>query len=150
MQYCVARWRLVVRSRASGHPPSAPFVPSSPVKIDLHYWISSLLSIRPHTANQTSHTYSSTILCTTPKNPDSGGGPLSDVFRFSSPSVTPSAAARVRLLARTDWLWHLSALSWTAEQHCYSSRDIDSPFAPAPWSCGLQRCIFGNLRVLSV
>ncbi len=44
------------------------------------------------------------------QNPDSGGGPLSDVFRFSSPSVTPSAAARVRLLAGligfdTSQLW---------------------------------------------
>lgn len=107
-------------------------------------------SLRPHTANQTSHTYSTTILCTAPENPDSGGSPLSNVFRFSSTSVTSSAAVRVRLVARTDWLWHLSAFGWTAEQRCYSRRDIDSPFAPAPWSRGLQRCIFGNLRVLSV
>lgn len=108
------------------------------------------LSQAAHSKSNISYIFQYDPLHSTQKSRWGGGGSLSDVFRFSSPSVTPSAAARVRLLARTDWLWHLSALSWTAEQHCYSSRDIDSPFAPAPWSCGLQRCIFGNLRVLSV
>lgn len=150
MQFWVARWGLVIRSRAFCRPPSAPFLPSLLVKIDLRYWISSLLSIRPNTANKTSCTYSNMILCKVPENPHTSGSPLSDVFHFSSPSVTPSVAARIRLLARTNWLWHLSAYGWAAEQHCYSSRDTDSPFAPAPWSYGLQRCIFGNLRALSV